>query len=345
MHHCRACSPLGNGHINDTYLIDYELDGNYFLGVLQRLNHLVFPNPVSVMENTIRICTHLEQKPYPYQVVAPIASNKGAYLYQDEFGNFWRAFSLVENAYSPESISDPEIAFEAACAYGAFARALRDFPADSLTETLVGFHDTTRRWEKFMAVISADKWGRVAESRAEIEQLWAAKPVFDRIESLKKSGLLPVRVVHNDTKAGNILFDKTSHKARAVIDLDTVMPGTLLSDFGDMVRTFTPDRAEDAEGKPLLRENMLEALLAGYLSQTQDFLHITERNNLMLGAAWMAGEQCLRFLNDWLEGDVYYKTTFPKQNLMRARNQAELFQAILPYVEANYSRNKSVLNI
>lgn len=334
MHHFRACTPLGNGNINDTYLLDYELDGAYFSGVLQRLNHQVFPNPAAVMDNTTRVCTYLHLQPYPYRVIAPLATTNGSFLHQDEVGNYWRAFPLVENAYSPEGISDPNIAFEAATAYGAFARALRNFPADSLTETIVGFHDTERRWANFLAILSADAVGRVAETQAEIAQIWAAKPIFDRISNLKNSGQLPIRAAHNDTKAGNILLDKNTHKALAVIDLDTVMPGTLLSDFGDMVRSFTPDRAEDATGTPILREEILDALLEGYLAQTHDFLHETERKNLMLGAAWMAGEQCLRFLSDWLAGDVYYKTTFPQQNLHRARNQAGLFNAILPYLDA-----------
>ena len=146
---------------------------------------------------------------------------------------------------------------------------------------------------------------------------------------MKKSGGLPLRVTHNDTKAGNVLFDKDTNKALAVIDLDTVMPGTILSDFGDMVRTFAPDREEDDPEAVQLREDILDALTEGFLSQTADFLTETERKYLLYGAAWMTGEQALRFLTDWLAGDVYYKIQNPEHNLVRARNQLALFRVIL----------------
>jgi thiamine kinase-like enzyme len=149
---------------------------------------------------------------------------------------------------------------------------------------------------------------------------------------LKPSGELPLRVTHNDTKAGNVLFDINSHKALAVIDLDTVMPGTILSDFGDMVRTFAPDKGEDNPTAVSLRQEVVTALLEGFLSETGDWLSSAERKHLMLGAAWITGEQALRFLTDWLAGDVYYKIQYPEHNLIRARNQLALFRVILAEV-------------
>ena len=235
---------------------------------------------------------------------------------------------MIENSYAPEGISDPNLAYEAARAYGAFARALRDFPAHTLAETIPGFHDTDRRWEVFLNILAQNPAQRAKATQLEIEAMFSAKPVFDTISHLKKSGSLPLRVAHNDTKAGNVLFDISTQKALAVIDLDTVMPGTLLSDFGDVVRTFVPDCNEDSVGTPKLRIDVLEALTKGFLEETSSFLSKIERENLMLGAAWIVGEQALRFLTDWLAGDVYYKIKSPEHNLLRARNQLELFRTM-----------------
>ncbi|MDO8369008.1 MAG: aminoglycoside phosphotransferase family protein [Saprospiraceae bacterium] len=320
-----SATPFGSGNINDTYRLDFEIAGTQKTALLQRLNHLVFRQPELVMENTLRVCEHLSKQAYPYQIAMPLPALNGAFLQKDEVGNYWRAFSFIENSFAPEGTSDPQIAFEAARAYGAFARALRDFPAHTLAETIPGFHDTDCRWEVFLKILEEDPVRRAVKTKSEIALMFSAKPVFDKISSLKKSGQLPLRVAHNDTKAGNILFDLITRKALAVIDLDTVMPGTLLSDFGDMVRTFAPDCAEDSTQNPTLRAEVLDALTRGFLEETEDFLTYTERGNLMLGAAWMAGEQALRFLTDWLAGDVYYKITSAEHNLLRARNQLSLF--------------------
>ncbi|MBC7774436.1 MAG: aminoglycoside phosphotransferase family protein, partial [Phycisphaerae bacterium] len=278
--------------------------------------------------NTLRVCQHLEKQDYPYQIAAPLPALDGTYLQKDADGNYWRTFPFIENSFAPEGIFDPHIAYEAARAYGAFARALRDFPADSLAETIPGFHDTDQRWQAFLKTLEEDPAQRVAGTRPEIEAIFAAKPIFDKISRLKKLGELPLRVAHNDTKAGNVLFDLNTHKALAVIDLDTVMPGTLLSDFGDMVRTFAPDCTEDEPTSPNLRSDVLEALTKGFLEETEGFITKTEKENLILGAAWIVGEQALRFLTDWLVGDVYYKINSPEHNLVRARNQLLLLETL-----------------
>ncbi len=221
---------------------------------------------------------------------------------------------------------------EAARAYGAFARALQAFPVRELVETIPGFHDTDRRWEIFTDVLEKNPAQRVQHGTAEIYAMKEALPVFKTISRMKKSGELPVRVTHNDTKAGNVLFDKKTHKALAVIDLDTVMPGAVLSDFGDMVRTFAPDKTEDNPTAVSLRQDIIAALREGFLSETADWLSEAERKHLMLGAAWITGEQALRFLTDWLAGDVYYKIHYPEHNLIRTRNQLALFRLILAEV-------------
>ncbi len=324
-----GATTIGNGNINDTYRLDFEVTGQSKSVLFQRLNHLVFKQPELVMDNTVRICQYLERQHYPYQIALPLPALDGSFLQKDRMGNYWRAFSFLDNTFAPEGVSDPDIAYEAARAYGAFSRALQAFPANDLVETIPGFHDTDRRWDVFLNTLERDPVRRVAETQPEIEAMFSAKPVFNRISQLKKSGELPLRVSHNDTKAGNVLFDRLTRKAVAVIDLDTVMPGTILSDYGDMVRTFVPDSPEDALTKPVLRGEMLDALTRGFLEETGDFLTKTESENLKLGAMWMAGEQALRFLTDWLAGDVYFKIASPEHNLLRTRNQLALFGTMM----------------
>lgn len=324
-----GAAAIGSGNINDTYRIDFEQQGIVSSWMLQRLNHLVFQKPELVMQNIRQVCRHLATQDYPYSVAAPVATLAGDFLHVDEEGNYWRAFPFFENTFTPEDLADPEIACEGARAYGAFARALRDFPASTLAETIPGFHDTGQRWEVFIKVLETDPAHRVAETQTEIGAMFEAKPVFDKISLLKKSGALPLRVTHNDTKAGNVLFDIHTRKALAVIDLDTVMPGTILSDFGDMVRTFAPDRREDDPSSVALRPDVLEALERGFLEQTGDFLAPAEKENLLTGAAWITGEQALRFLTDWLAGDVYYKIRYPEHNLVRTRNQLALLKELM----------------
>ncbi len=323
-----GAAPVGSGNINDTYCIDFERNGAEETWLLQRLNHLVFKDPEAVARNIQLICEHLAGQDFSYKIAAPVAALDGKFLQKDEKGNYWRVFPFFKNTFSPEGLADAEIAYEGARAYGAFARALRSFPAKKLVETIPGFHNTDARWQVFLEVLEKNPARRVETSRTEIEAIFAAKPVFEKISQLKKSGALPLRVTHNDTKAGNVLLDQKTRKALAVIDLDTVMPGTILSDFGDMVRTFVPDRREDEPQNVALRLEILDALQRGFLEETADFLTLTEKENLLLGAAWIAGEQALRFLTDWLAGDVYYKIRFPEHNLVRARNQLTLFKEL-----------------
>jgi Ser/Thr protein kinase RdoA (MazF antagonist) len=320
---------IGNGNINDTYQVNVLQDGERRSLLLQRLNHHVFRQPDEVMNNIRLVADYLSRQPYPYRVAAPVPALDGTLLQQDEAGNYWRVFPFFEHCYVPEGITDPAVAYEAARAYGAFARALRDFPADQLAETIPGFHNTDQRWTYFLEVLAQNPMGRVETTQAEIKAMYEAKPVFDQISELKKSGALPLRVTHNDTKAGNVLMDESTGKAVSVIDWDTVMPGVILSDFGDMVRTFTPSCYEDDPAETLeLRSAVLEALQTGFLAETADFITETEQNHLLLGGLWIIGEQALRFLSDYIAGDVYYKIKHPEHNLLRARNQIALFQAL-----------------
>ena len=323
-------APIASGNINDTYRIDFQQNNSPQTWLLQRLNHKVFTDPEAVMHNISLVAQHLEKQPdFPLRIPAPQPGLNGQLLQRDSEGNYWRVFPFYKNSFAPEQRPNPAIAYEAARAYGIFLNALRDCPATEIRETIPGFHDTDRRWEIYQQVVEADPVGRVKTTRAEIEALTTAKAVFEKISVLKKSGALPLRITHNDTKAGNILLDIRTGKAVAVIDWDTIMPGTILSDFGDMVRSFTPDVVEDAPGKVRLRMEVMDALFEGFLEKTADLLRPVERENLLLGAKWIVGEQALRFLSDYLAGDTYYKIKYPEHNLVRARNQLALFQELL----------------
>ncbi len=323
---CLAIAPVGAGNINDTYRIDVETGGQQQSWLLQRLNHRVFTDPAGVMANIQAVAEYLSHQPdFPLEIPAPVRTPDGQLLYRDDRGNYWRGFPFFQNTFAPEQLPDPAIAREAARAYGLFLRALRDFPAEQLVETIPGFHDTDRRWALFIQILEKTPDGRVQQASPEIEANLAVKTVFDTISALKKSGQLPLRVTHNDTKAGNILLDRQTGRAVAVIDWDTIMPGTVLSDFGDMVRTFAPEVREDQPGAVTVRAEVLEALTEGFLSQTADFLTPVEREHLMTGCRWITGEQALRFLTDYLAGDVYYKINYPEHILVRARNQLALF--------------------
>ncbi len=320
-------TPLGDGHINDTYLVERQ----QFRFVLQRINHHVFTNPEAVQRNAMLVHDHLKQCSYPFKLLRPLATHAVRFLVEDGDGNFWRAFPFFKNTFSPEGKISPEIAFEAARAVGVFLEKMSDFPAEKLAETIPGFHDTERRWAVFEDVFSKNPVGRNALAEPEIAALFAQKHLFEHLFQLKKSGQLPIRATHNDPKAGNVLLDISTKKAVAVIDWDTIMPGTIPSDFGDMMRSFATNLAEDIDPeteKMTLNLPVVEAMCRGFLEGAGPFLTEIERENLFAGGQWIIFEQALRFLTDFLAGDVYYKTSFPAHNLVRARNQLALLREV-----------------
>lgn len=331
-----GAQPLGNGNINDTYRIDFQEDSALRTAVLQRLNHRVFRQPEAVMRNWQAVAEHLlRADDFPLQIPVPQPTLDGQLLHFDAVGageepNCWRAFPFFENTFAPETAATPDVAREAARAYGIFLRALGDFPAEALAETIPGFHDTDRRWAVFQEILAKDPAGRLAGTAAEVTEMEAALPIFQEISRLKTSGALPLRATHNDTKAGNVLLDSRAGRAVAVIDWDTIMPGTALSDFGDMMRSFAPDRPESAPDVAdlSLRLDVVEAMCRSFLAETRHFLTPIERANLFLGGQWLIGEQALRFLTDYLAGDVYYKVAHPTHNLARARNQLALLRRV-----------------
>lgn len=317
--------PFGSGLINDTYRVE-AADGRTVL--LQRINHFVFTQPEVVMENIRRIAQYLEENQYPAVILQPIPTLDGRLTFLDEAGNYWRMFPFFTGTISIDQAVDAEQVYKAGQAYGEFARTLAgmDVETAGIEETIPGFHDSVSRLQFFEEVLAANPTGRLTDAAPEVGAVKAHQHLFFYIAALP----LPLRITHNDTKINNVLFDRSGDRVRGVIDWDTIMPGVILSDFGDMVRTMTPSHDEnhrDTEQVKLIVP-YFEALCRGFLPKLQEVLTPLERKNLVKGAQWIVLEQALRFLTDYLRGDVYYKISYPEQNLLRTRNQLALFEAL-----------------
>lgn len=329
--------PHGNGHINDSYCVSFAENGAPRRYLLQRLNTEIFKRPELLMENVQRVTSHLAAKLAGQQdaerrVLSLVAARDGKTWHREGDGSFWRVFQFIENARAYESIETPAQAFETARAFGNFQRLLADLPAPRLHETIPAFHDTPKRFTDFEAAVLEDARGRVARVAPEIEFAMARK----KICSTLLDASLPERVTHNDTKLNNVMFDASIDEALCVVDLDTVMPGLALYDFGDMVRTATSPTQEDERNldRVTMRFEMFEALVRGYLSSAGDFLTSAEKKLLPVAGRVIAFEQGIRFLGDYLAGDLYYKVSYEGQNLDRCRTQFRLVESMEKQSEA-----------
>ena len=328
--------PLGEGLINTTFRAETP-DGKAY--VLQRVNTKVFPDPDAVMRNTLRVTDWMRDRlredgvDPARRVPEFLPTPEGAYLYRVPEPNgvsVWRCSRLIEGASAHTVLSDPQLLYETGRGYGEFQRSLDGFPVGELAEVLPGFHNTRKRFEAFLDAVERDPVGRVKEAEREIAYLREREAFAGEVVDLLENGVLPLRVTHNDTKLSNVLLDDVTGEAVCVIDLDTVMPGTVLYDFGDAIRTGAASVPED---EPVTeRMNFLpaycEAFRKGFLERCGDILLPVERENLMLGARTIVFEQAVRFLTDYLEGDVYYHIARPAHNLDRARTQIRLFSQL-----------------
>jgi len=327
----------GNGHINDTFLIDYIQAGCRQRYILQRINNIVFREPERLMENIDRICTELHRRlkeegtaDASRRALTIVPSESDLPYYKDENGSYWRVYLFIEDAAGYDIVENEEQAYQAARAFGEFQKLLTELPGKRLYETIPDFHNTPKRFRRFRQVIEEDSKGRAAEAADEISFYLSFENEVGHLLELNAKGLIPERVTHNDTKLNNVLIDTDSHRALCVIDLDTSMPGLAPYDFGDLVRTSTTASAEDEKelSKVVFLPEMFKALTRGYLSTAADFLTEAELENLYFGGRLLTFETGMRFLTDFLEGDVYYKTAFPEHNLIRSRTQAELIKQL-----------------
>ena len=327
----RSAAPYGSGHINDTYCVVFNQAGTLVRYILQRINHHVFKNPVDLMENIRRVSAHLARKQAgetdaSRRVLTLIPARHGLHYYCDAQGNYWRAYLFIEKALTYDIVESERQAFEAAKAYGRFQKLLADLPAPRLNDTIPDFHNTPRRFAAFEEVLSLDHVNRAKTARSEIDFALAHKAMASALIAAN----LPERVTHNDTKFNNVMLDDKTGEGICVIDLDTVMPGLALYDFGDMVRTATSPAGEDERdlSKVRMQMPMFTALARGYLASASGFLTKEEKQHLALAGKVITFETGIRFLTDYLSGDTYFKVHRDGHNLDRCRAQFKLVQSI-----------------
>jgi aminoglycoside phosphotransferase (APT) family kinase protein len=331
-----SAAPYGSGHINDTYRVVLDQGGTEIHYIFQRINHNIFKNPPQLMDNIDRVTSHIFTKIREQESEATrhslylIKSHDGKCYAQDADGNYWRAYIFIEKAQTYDIIETPEQAYQAARAFGEFQKDLVDIPRARLHETIPDFHNTPKRLATLEEAIKADAKDRVKDVQAEIDFVMKRKEEVSILLDLNAKGEIPERITHNDTKLNNVMIDDKTGEGVCVIDLDTVMPGLVHYDFGDMVRTSTSPAAEDEKdlSKVKMQFHMFEALLRGYMSTAGDFLTPTEREYLPFSGKLITLEIGIRFLTDYLQGDVYFKTHREGHNLDRCRTQFKLVESI-----------------
>jgi Ser/Thr protein kinase RdoA (MazF antagonist) len=317
-----GAAPHGSGHINDTFLVRTTA----IPYVLQRINTAVFRDPVRLMQNVARVIAHVRTRRRGREALELYPTRAGGVCHFDAHGEAWRALAFIEGAHTVDVIESPAQAEAAARAFGAFQRLLVDLPGPRLHETLPHFHDSPRRLVALEDAAARDAHGRTAGALSELDFALAQEPLTREITRRLADGTLPERVTHNDTKLNNVLFDDRTGEALCVIDLDTVMPGAAVYDFGDLVRTMTCAAAEDERdlSKVELRLDLYEAIARGYLDAARAFLTPAEVATLVVGGTLITFETGMRFLTDHLQGDGYFRIHHPGQNLDRARTQFAL---------------------
>lgn len=325
-------SPLtafGNGHINDTYITE---DRAY---ILQRINTSVFNDPKGLTDNVVLITGYLKTwlsangGDPDRETLTPIPATNGAWFVRTDSGECFRLYKTIKGTVSHDSAT-PELLYQAAKGFGRFQKMLSGFPADRLKETIPNFHNTRSRFEALRAAVDADVYSRVALAQAEVDFCYAREADTDVIVSAIAEGRIPLRVTHNDTKLNNVMMDEVTGAAVCVIDLDTVMPGSLLYDYGDALRFGASTAAEDEQDLSLVHFdlNLFETFTKGFLEELGDRLTASEAALLPFSVKLITMECGMRFLTDYLSGDTYFKTSRPRQNLDRCRTQLKLVAEI-----------------
>lgn len=327
--------PYGGGHINDTYAGVFDQAGTRVRYIHQRINSRVFAHPDRLMDNIRRVTEHQAAKTRggadssrSHLILVPTRDGD-AYLVDDE-GEYWRTYLFIEGARTFDVVRDESQAEQAAAAFARFQRDLADLPGGRLHESIPGFHDSPKRLDALRRAAEEDGFGRADDAREEIDFALEREADCRLLLDLEADGTLPERVTHNDTKINNVMLDDRTGKGVCVIDLDTVMPGLVHFDFGDLVRTSTSPTAEDDpdSSKVRMRLRMFEALVRGYLGEAGSFLTSPEVDHLPFAGKLMTLTIGIRFLTDYLSGDVYFKTARPDHNLDRCRTQFALVRSI-----------------
>ena len=325
--------PITDGHINDTYVVEYKQnDGEISQYLLQRINTNVFTKPDELMQNIVNVTEFLHQRiaerggDVNRETLTVYKTKQGENYYKDSQGSCWRLYNFVNGTYSLNEISSPVVFKNAAIAFGEFQNELADFPVDSLFETIPNFHNSVSRFRDFVESVCQNNAGRKELAQLEIDFVFERGKDCMTLVNLLDKGEIPLRVTHNDTKLNNILFDKQTDKGLCIVDLDTVMPGLSLYDFGDSIRFGASTAAEDETDldKVELNLDLFAAYVEGYLESAGKSLTENEIKFLPFSAKLMTLECGMRFLADFLNGDSYFKIDYPEHNLVRARTQLKL---------------------
>ena len=318
------CIPYGSGHINETWLVETDRPHRY---ILQKVNTGVFPNGAGLMNNIILVTEHLRKKdPDPRHVLTLVPTVSGEYYIQQPGNRLWRMYEYVDGGICLDLAETPEDFRLSGKAFGTFQMQMADFPAERLIEVIPGFHDTPGRFRALNKAIREDRMNRAASARREIDLYLEREESAGLLMDLLREGELPLRVTHNDTKLNNVMLDRETREPLCILDLDTVMPGIVASDFGDSIRFGASTALEDEQdlSKVHLDLTLYEAYTKGFLGACGTALTKTELDTLADAARLITLEIGARFLTDYLEGDTYFHTSRPGHNLDRARTQIAL---------------------
>ena len=332
---CSYVKPFGEGHINETYAVYMPTDkGEEFAYILQRVNNNVFKDPAGVMENIFGVTEYLrnvvrEEGGDPdRETLSCIKTKNGCTYFEDSEGQPWRSYHYIQNSVCYQLVENPEQFYQSGASFGHFLKQLGSYPAASLKETIPNFHNTVNRFENFQIALKRDIKNRAVTCKPEIQFVLERKEDCKVLVEQQENGTLPIRVTHNDTKLNNILFDADTGKGLCIIDLDTIMPGLAANDFGDSIRTGASTAEEDETNLSLVSCSMelFETYTRGFLKGCGNSLTPLEVSLLPMGAKMMTYENGIRFLTDYLQGDVYFKIAREKHNLDRCRTQLKLVE-------------------
>jgi aminoglycoside phosphotransferase (APT) family kinase protein len=325
------------GHINETYSATYDQGGTRVRYIHQKINRTVFKDPETVMGNVVRVTNHLRAKLEALQArditrrcLTIVPTRDGKPVYRDSAGEYWRTFVFVEGVQTFESVQSPQQALEAGRAFGFFQNLLVDLPGPRMADTIPHFHHTRKRFQAFQKAVEQDHFNRAASVKREIDFALEHEGVVDTLLNAMARKKIPERITHNDTKFNNVMLDTVTGEAMCVVDLDTVMPGCVLYDFGDMVRTATSPTMEDELdlSKVRMQMPMFKKLAEGYLETAGPFLTTAEKSYIAFSGKLITLTIGLRFLTDHLAGDTYFRIHRPGHNLDRCRTQFKLVESI-----------------
>lgn len=331
----KSITLFGNGLINASYKVETQ-NGDRKSYLLQKINHNIFKDVEGLSDNIQKITDHIRKKlikngesEIDRKVLTPIGSQCNKAFYKDDEGNYWRMFLFIDDTKSFEQMKDAKQAAIAGKAFGQFHKLLSDYKGEPLCEVLPGFHNTPMRIDNLKKCVEQNPVGRLEQVKEEVDFLLSKAPEYSKIVEMGSQGILPERIVHQDTKFNNVLLDKDDN-ILCVIDLDTVMPGYVCIDVGDAIRTGANTAKEDEKDldKVSFRLDIFEGFIKGFVAETNSFLTKEELETLAFGPKLLTYEQAVRFLHDYIDGDNYYKTEYADHNLVRARTQIKLLKCM-----------------